>query len=113
MTITNPIRGLQTRSAPSTSGPNIVFVGALTAVVTAAAVLDQSLPRDQLVPMISTMLFALAAGVALIAWLRPIPSRCPSYWDVAGGLTFIGICIAALIEPEQMVRLVTEVDRKP
>ena len=29
-----------------------------------------------------------------------------SYWDVAGVLIFIGICVAAAIEPEQMVRLV-------
>jgi len=26
-------------------------------------------------------------------------------WDVAGALTFIGICTASMIDPDQMVRV--------
>ena len=29
-----------------------------------------------------------------------------SYWDVAGALTFIGICVAATIEPDRLVELI-------
>jgi hypothetical protein len=39
-------------------------------------------------------------------WRRPLPSRRFSYWDVAGALTFIGICMGATVEPGQMVELV-------
>jgi hypothetical protein len=96
-------------SPPSTSGPQIVFVGALAAAVATAAVLDQSLS----LPAVSTLLFVLAAAVALIAWRRPRRGPRLSYWDVAGVLTFIGICVAAAIEPDQMVRLVAGTDHSP
>jgi hypothetical protein len=111
MTITNPIGRLRPQSAPTTSGPPLVFVAALATAVAAAAVLDQS--KEQMVPATSALLFLLAAVVALIAWLRSVPSRHLTYWDVAGGLTFIGICLAATVEPEQMVRLVAGAEPNP
>ena len=51
------------------------------------------MPPNALAPAVSILLFVFAAAVALIAWLRPMPSRHFSYWDVAGALTFIGICV--------------------
>lgn len=100
-------------SPPSTSGPQIVFVGALAAAVATAAVLAQSLSKDHVLPTVSTLLFVLAAAVALVAWRRPTRGPRLSYWDVAGVLTFIGICVAAAIEPDQMVRLVAGTDHSP
>jgi hypothetical protein len=100
-------------SPPSTSGPHIVFVGALAAAVATAAVLTQSLTEDHVLPTVSTLLFVLAAVVALIAWQRPTRGPRLSYWDVAGVLTLIGICVAAAIEPDQMVRLVASTDHSP
>jgi hypothetical protein len=76
-------------------------------------VLDQSLSKDHVLPGVSTLLFALAAAVALIAWRRPTRGPRLCYWDVAGVLTFIGICVAAAIEPDQMVRLVAGTDHSP
>jgi hypothetical protein len=106
MTATNPIERLRVRSLPSMSGPHIIFAGALTAAVATAAVLAQSLSKDHVLPAVSTLLFVLAAAVALIGWRRPTRGPRLSYWDVAGVLTFIGICVAAAVEPDQMVRLV-------
>jgi hypothetical protein len=105
MTITNPVERLRTRSQP-TSGPHIALAGALAVILAVAAVLDQSLPKEHLLPAVCTMFFAAAAVVAAIAWFRPMLRRPMSYWDIAGGLTFIGICMAALIEPDQLIRFI-------
>jgi hypothetical protein len=106
MTITNPMEGLRARSRPSTSGPHMALAGTLAAILAAAAVLDQSLPKGQLLPAVCTMFFVAAAAVAAIAWLRPMSRQPMSYWDIAGGLTFIGVCMAALIEPDQLIRFI-------
>jgi len=109
ITTTNPIERLRLGSPLSTSGPQIVFAGALAAVAL-AAVLAQSLSKDHVLPTVSTLLFVFAAAVALVGWRRPMREARLSYWDVAGVLTFIGICVAAAIEPDQMVRLVAGTD---
>jgi hypothetical protein len=88
-----------------------VLVGALAAVLTVTAVFRDSISNDALLPGLSTLFLLLAAAVALIAWRRPSPPRRFSYWDAAGVLTFIGICVAALIEPQQMPGLVAGADR--
>jgi hypothetical protein len=106
MTITNPIEGHRARPQRPTSGPHVAFAGALAVVLTAAAVLDQSLSKAQLLPAVSALFFVVAFVVALIALFRPMPGPRMSYWDVAGGLIFISICIAALVEPDQLPRLV-------
>ncbi len=55
----------------------------------------------------ATLLFGLAALAALVAWSRGATGRHRlTYWDTAGALTFIGIGAAALIDPEQMLRLI-------
>jgi len=59
------------------------------------------------------LLFVLAAAVALVAWRRPALGPRLTYWDVAGALTLSGLCVAAAVEPEQMVRLVAGTDRSP
>jgi hypothetical protein len=76
-------------------------------------VVQPSLSRDALLPATSTLLFVFAAVVALIAWRSPVPARQFTYWDAAGLLTLIGICAAAAVEPEQMVRLVAGTERLP
>ena len=75
--------------------------------------LAQSLSKDHVLPTVSTLLFVGAAAVALIAWRHPTRGSGLSYWDVAGVLTFIGICVATAIEPDQMVRLVAGTDHSP
>src|SRR5262249_25966480 len=100
MTITNPLGGTHTRSTAAT-GPQLLLAGAVAAVLTVGAVFRDSIANDALLPGLSTLFLVLAAGVALIAWRRPSSPHRFSYWDAAGILTFIGICIAALIEPQQ------------
>jgi len=111
MTITNPIGNLRAAAARPTTGPVLALAGALAATLATAAVLQPSIAREALVPAAATLLFVFAAAVALIAWLRPVPPRRFTYWDAAGVLTFIGICAAAAVEPEQMVQLVAGAER--
>src|SRR5262245_50686767 len=111
MTIINPIGGVRTPPARITTGPTIALTGALAAALAFAAVLQPSLSPEALLPATVTLIFLLAAGVALLAWLRPVPRRQFTYWDAAGVLTFIGICAAAAVEPEQMAQLVAGTER--
>ena len=111
MTITNSIEHLRTVATRPATGPVLVLAGALAATLTAAAVWQPSVAREALVPAAATLLFIFAAGVALLAWLRPLPYRHFTYWDAAGVLTFLGICAAATVEPEQMVQLVAGAER--
>jgi hypothetical protein len=51
---------------------------------------------------------------ALVAWIRcSTDEYAVSYRDVAGALAFIGIGAAALVEPEQLVRLVASDSIQP
>jgi hypothetical protein len=105
MTITNPIGTTRTPTRPTT-GPIVALTGALAGTLAVAAMLQPSVAREALVPLAASVIFLFAAAVALIAWLRPMSRRQFTYWDAAGVLTFIGICVSASVEPEQMVQLV-------
>jgi len=109
MTITNPIGTTRTSTRPTT-GPVITLTGALAGTLAVAAMLQPQVAREALVPMAASLIFLLAAATALIAWLRPMSRRQFTYWDAAGVLTFIGICVSASVEPEQMVQLVAGAD---
>ena len=118
MTVINPLGGDRVGGIPAQpAGPSIspllVLTGALAAALTVAGVFRPSLSDDALLPAMAVLFFALAAGVTLIAWLRPVPARHFSFWDVAGILTLVGIGAAAMVEPDQMVRLVAGTDRNP
>ena len=112
MAISNPGKRF-VRWAPSIGGPKLAFAAAMLAAGAALALSGPRLPGDLVLPVLSMVFFALAASVALIAGLfaRGDAQRAPSYWDVAGALTFIGICVAALVDPDQMVRLVEGANR--
>jgi hypothetical protein len=87
------------------NGPRATFLATFAAVgVLMAAGL---IPNNLLMPAIATLLFVLAATFALIAWgQRSTDEGDVTYWDVAGAVTLIGICTTALIDPDQMVRIV-------
>lgn len=106
MTITNPIATIRTPTARPTTGPVIALTGALAGTLAVAAVLQPQVAREALVPLAATLIFLFATVVAGLAWLRPMSRRQFTYWDAAGVLTFIGICVSATVEPEQMVQLV-------
>lgn len=65
----------------------------------------QLVPAEAVAPMMATLLFAgsaVAAGFALLC-RRDRPRIL--WFDLAGGLTFIGIAISVFIEPDQLVSL--------
>ena len=126
MAITNPVKRLAPKhlvfQKPAAFqgdrrrlGPKLAFAAAVLIAFALPAV--YALPRDFVVPAISILLFISAGLVALVASSGgrlfeqgPATSRL-TYWDVAGALTFIGICAAATVDPDQMVRLVEGVHR--
>jgi drug/metabolite transporter (DMT)-like permease len=100
-------------TAPTITGPAVVLGAACLATLAVTAAATRMLSPDAVLPAIATALLALSAVVALIAWQRGSgqQSMLPSYWDVAGLLTFVGICVAALIEPDAMAQLIETSNR--
>jgi hypothetical protein len=107
-----PIRDYAGRRAPSSGGPAAAFAGCVLLVFTGAAAFSGTLHPTLVLPALVGLLFALTALVALAACLRPAAAepRQLSYWDVAGGLAFIGIGLSVLVEPEQVAMLVGGAD---
>ena len=102
MTLTN---SAQRAAPPATTahGPSIAFAAAV--IAGGAALL--LLPSPVNLAVGATLLFLGTALVAILAWRRPA-SQSPhyaSYWDAAGAILFIGICTAALIQPDQITAL--------
>jgi hypothetical protein len=66
-----------------------------------------TLPADMVMPLFATLLLLFAAIFGAIAWWRGrMDPGGVTYLDVAGALTLIGVCAAAAIDSEQMLRLV-------
>jgi uncharacterized membrane protein YhaH (DUF805 family) len=114
MPVTNSATHFRPRTGPWARGPEVTFAAAVLIVVTALAACWRTLPSDLVLPVISTLLFVLASLVALAAlcWERASQRSETTYWDVAGALTFIGVCVASQIDPDQMVRLVEGAPRE-
>jgi hypothetical protein len=76
----------------------------LGAVLIVTVTLRPVLSADALLPAVTTLLFGAAAATGAGAMIR---GRSGVLRDVAGLLTFLGVVAAALIEPDQMMRLVS------
>jgi uncharacterized membrane protein YfcA len=113
MTVTNPTRIPRAEALHPTTGPATALTGALAGALIFAAVFQSSLSPGALLSASSMLLFTFAAVIALIAWRRPVRGRQFTYWDAAGLLTLIGVCVGAAVEPEQMVRLVAGAEPRP
>ena len=110
MPTTNPAKpayqaGLRTR------GPEITFAATVLTGFTAMAAGTVVLASDLVLPVASTLFFAMAVLAVLIALFTSHGQHARgtdhiTYWDVAGALTLFGICVASQIDPDQMVRLV-------
>jgi hypothetical protein len=111
MSIINPVKRHGHRaSREPLFGPRAAFLATIAASGSIAAA--GVVPNDLLMPAISLLLFVLATVFALVAWVRCNTDEYDvSYWDVAGAVAFIGICTAALVEPDQLVRMVSESHR--
>ncbi len=114
MPITNSATRFGHKTGPWARGPEVTFAAAVLIVFAALAACWRTLPSDLVLPVISTLLFVLASLVALVAsrWERASQQSETTYWDVAGALTFIGVCVASQIDPDQMVRLVEGAPRE-
>lgn len=88
-----------------------LILGILLAALLAALAIRNWLPADALAPAIVTLLFAMAASTAGAAWLCRARRFRILWLDLAGSLTFIGVAISVLIEPDQMVGLFTLSDQ--
>ena len=88
------------------SGPELAFAGATLAGFAAWVASSMTLPPGLIMPAVATLFLALAAALSVTAWRRKTDPNHVTYADVAGALTLIGICAAATIDPDQLVRLV-------
>ena len=95
-------------------GPQLAFAAAILAGLVAWVGLPMTVPADLVVPIVATLLFVFAAALAGIAWRRGGEKLATvTYADVAGALTLIGICVAATIEPGQLMRIVASGSTQP
>ena len=97
-------------TAPSARGKELL-AGILLMALGAALAIRGLVPVDALAPAVVTLLFvvgALTAGVALLC--RRGRFRI-AWFDLAGGLTFIGVVLSVLIEPDQLAGLVALSDQ--
>lgn len=95
--------------------PQVTGGVALLAALAALTVSAATLPHDFVLPAMTMLLFILAAMVALVASSadRAADEAGLTHSDIAGLLTFIGICAASQVDPDQMVRLVEGANRQP
>ena len=94
------------RRAHAGIGPLLGFAAALLVGLAAWAAARAALSPDAVVPVVSTLLLVLAGLFGVTAWRNgKMDPGNVTYADVAGALTLIGLCAAATIDPEQMIRL--------
>jgi len=87
-------------------GPRAGFLAALLAALGAAATARAMLSPDHLMPVVASVFLVFAAAFgALACWRGRMDESGLTYRDVAGALTLIGICAAAAIDSEQMIRI--------
>ena len=111
MAITNRDRIVWKQGQVSTDRTRELFAGILLGALITTVGLRAVMPADAVAPAIATLLFALAATTAGVALLCRRSQARTACLDIAGVLTFIGVAVSILIEPDQMVRLVTPSDQ--
>jgi hypothetical protein len=87
-----------------------LVAGVLLCALIATLGIRNAVPIDALAPMIATLLFVLAGAAAGVALLWRRHQARTTWFDIAGMLTFVGVAVSVLIEPDQMVRLFTSSD---
>jgi len=89
----------------STHRAKELFAGILLGALIATLGMSYVLPTDALPPALATLLFTLGAATAGVALLCRRNQARAMWFDIAGVLTFVGVAVSILIEPDQMVRL--------
>ncbi|HKS61701.1 MAG TPA: hypothetical protein VJT13_08395 [Xanthobacteraceae bacterium] len=102
------LRSAEARSAkPGGIGAHLGYAAVILAGVAVWGFSRATLQPDLVMPLVSTLLLALAALFGVAAWWRGwMDPNGVTFRDVAGALTLIGLCAAATIEPDQMLRII-------
>jgi hypothetical protein len=89
-------------------GPHLALATALGLGAVVFVRASSHASADAALPLLSITLAATAAIACMagMTFTRSPKTRRFTYWDVAGLLTFLAVCFAAMVEPDQMVRLV-------
>jgi uncharacterized membrane protein HdeD (DUF308 family) len=95
----------------STDRTKELFAGILLGALIATLGMRNVMPTDALAPAVATLLFTLGAATAGFAVLCRRNQARTMWLDIAGVLTFVGVAVSILIEPDQMVRLFTLSDQ--
>ncbi|MGY2903282.1 hypothetical protein [Bradyrhizobium sp. URHC0002] len=82
-----------------------LFAGILLIALIVTLGIRNVVPADALAPAIVTLLFVVAVMTAGCALFCRRDRFRIMWFDLAGSLTFIGVVLSVLIEPDQMVRL--------
>lgn len=82
-----------------------LLVGLLLGTLISTIALRNLLPPDALTPVIATLLFLVGAATAGVALLLRRGRARTAWLNIAGLLTFVGIGVSILIDPDQIVRL--------
>lgn len=93
------------RQEASRAGQLMAGGGILLAALIATLGLRQLVPAEAVVPALVTLLFAGSAVAAGLAFLFRRDRLRVLWFDLAGGLTFVGIVISVFIEPDQLASL--------
>ena len=107
MAFTDRGRIFRKHGQESTDRTKELFAGVLLGALIATLGLREVLPTDALAPAIATLLFTLSAATTGFALLCRRNQVRMVWFDIAGSLTFVGVVVSILIEPDQLVRLVT------
>jgi hypothetical protein len=101
-------REISRRARLDVVGPEIALAGAGLFAIGVFKLTQSIVPDAAMLPMIVSLFFVMAAAAGFWAWRQGTPSRTRqlNYWDVSGLLTFVGICLAVVIEPEALGQLI-------
>jgi hypothetical protein len=86
----------------------IMLVVTLGAALAVALALKHALPVEAVLPALVILMFAAAAFIGFAGFAAGRSMK-QSIFDIAGVFTFVGVFIAAAVEPEQMVGLMESV----
>ena len=89
----------------------VLMAGILLATLIATLGIQRLVPAEALAPVIVTVLFAAGAVIAGLAMLCRSDRFRLMGVELAGGLTFIGIVVSVLIEPDQFATLFGAADQ--
>jgi uncharacterized membrane protein YfcA len=105
MPVTDPMHG-EAAATGSAAGSNLALIGSGAVLTATLLVSVWTLPVQLVLPAVCIAALAAACVVGLVAWRsRAANRRHPTYWDIAGALTFVGMCAAVLSEPDQVLPL--------